>query len=179
MTEITLLSNKTRRALYKYFFIVVFAVITWVLQLSVFNRLSFFDTSPNFMLIGSIYFGLACGPLEGTLFGTISSFFSASILYDHVFYFSYPIFGLLAGLLTKNLFADELLFFILFSFVVSFPFELLNGWQYSSSNQGDVLTRFFNVALYSSVVNLISATFFYFIMKLVTKKLNLRQENYS
>lgn len=173
MVELTFISNKTRKELLKYFFVTTFAVITWVLQLSIFNRLAYFDTTPNVLFLGSIYFGLAYGPLTGIFFGITSSFFCASILYDHSFYFSYPLIGLFAGLLTKNFFSDELLFYILLVFLFTFPFEFLNGWQYSLTNPISVLDRYLSIGLYSSILNLLVSPFFYFLTRFVTKKLKL------
>lgn len=171
MAELTFISNKTQKETYKYFVVIIFAVITWVLQISIFSRLLLFDTLPNIMLLGSVYSGLIWGPLNGTLFGIVSSFLSSSILYDHLFYFSYPLIGLLAGLLTKNLFSDELLFFILLCFLLSVPLELLNGFQYGLKNPIILIDRYVLVCLNAAVINLCFSYFFYFIMKIVTKRL--------
>ncbi|GEM_PF-6117652 len=174
MAEITFISNKTRKESSKYFFVFIFAVITWILQVSVLNRIQYFDTACNFMLLGVIYIGLTMGPVYGVLFGISCSFLTASILYDHIFYFSYPFIGLFAGLLTKNLFSDELLFFIVLSFILTFPYELLNGWQYSIKNPLNIQDRLLMVSLYGALINLIISPFFYLIMNFITKKLGLR-----
>lgn len=174
MTEVAFFSNKTRKELYTYFFISLTAITTWILQVSVFSRPFYFDTNPNLMLIGAIYLGLTFGPTKGTLFGIVSSFFIASILYDHTFYFSYPVIGLLAGLLSKNIFSDELLLFILLSCICTFPAELLNGWQYSLRNETDIFNRYLLIGFNGAILNLFFAPFFYFIMRFVTKKLKLR-----
>lgn len=174
MSEITFLSNKTRKEVIKYFFVVLFAVITWLLQVSIFNQLIYFDITPSILLIGCVYFGLVFGPLAGALFGITSSFFLVSILYDHIFYFSYPLVGLLAGFLTKNLFSDELLFFTLLSFLFTLLLEALNGWQYSTINPTNVLDRYLFISFYSAVINLFLSPFFYLIMRFITNKLKLR-----
>lgn len=174
MAEITFVSHKTRKETNKIFFVILFAVITWILQVSVFAYFLYFDATPNLMLLGSIYFGLITGPLGGTLFGINSSFFSSCILYDHVFYLSYPLIGFLSGLLTKNIFSDEMLFFILLSFFLSFPLELLNGWQYSLNNSVDIFDRFFLIAINGAILNLFLAPLYYYLMNYVTKKLKLR-----
>ena len=176
MAEITFLSNKTYKESSKYFFVIVFAVITWILQVSVLNHIQCFDTACNFMLLGVIYIGLILGPVYGVLFGIICSFFSASILYDHTFYFSYPLVGLFAGLLTKNLFSDELLFFIVLSFTLTFPYELLNGWQYSIKNPLNIQDRWLMVSLYGALINLVIAPFYYLIMNFFTKKSKIRKQ---
>ena len=174
MAEITFISNKTRKETSRYLFVIIFAVITWILQVSILNRIILFDTAPNLMLITTVFFGLIAGPLNGTISGIIISFLSASILYDHIFYFSYPLIGLCAGLLTKNLFSDELLFFILLTFLFAFPFELFNGWQYSLINPVNITHRIIEVGFGTAVLNLIISPFFYLIMNFITKKLGLR-----
>ena len=174
MADITFVSNKTRKELVKYIFIITYAVSSWILQVSIFSRLLCFDTAPNLLLLGSIYAGLSYGPLMGALFGIVSSFLSSCILYDHIFYFSLPLIGLLAGLLTKNLFSDELLFFLLLSFLFTLPCESLNGWQYSLKNPTNIIERLLLVGLSSAILNVIFGLFCFWIMSYITKKLNLR-----
>ena len=170
MAEITFISNKSRKESSKYFFIFLIAVITWVLQISIFSRFAYFDTIPNLMLLGSVFIGISFGPSMGTLSGIISSFLSANILYDHVFYISYPLAGLLAGVLVKNLFSDELLFFILLCILINFPVDFLNGWQYSFNNPGNFIDRYLLVSLNGVVLNALFAPFYYLMMKFVTKR---------
>ena len=174
MAEITFISNKKQKEVYKYFFIFTIAVITWVLQLSIFSRFLYFDTVPNLMFLGSVCVGISFSPLLGTLFGIISSFLSANILYDHVFYISYPLSGLIAGVLVKNLFSDELLFFILLCVLINFPVDLLNGWQYSFNNHVNFIERYLLISLNGIILNVLFAPFYYLIIKFITKKLNLR-----
>ena len=174
MREITLFSNKKQKETSRYIFVVLFAFISWLLQVSIFSNFLFFDAVPNLMLLGTIFLGIVSGPLFGTLYGIVCSFLSVSIFYDHVFYFSFPIIGLFAGLLVKNMFSDELLFFILLSFLLTFVFEYLNGWQYGFINQTNFFNRFFLAGFASSVLNLLFAPFYYWLMKFVTKKLKLR-----
>lgn len=177
MAEVTFVSNKTRKEIFKYIFVLVFAVILWILQISVFGRLLVFDTSINIMFLSCVYLGITFGPKFGTFSGIAFSFLSTSILYDHIFYISYPLCGLIAGLLTKNFFSDERLFYILMVFLLSFPLEFLNGWQYSiSGNPVNILDRYLNISVSSAMLNLLFAPLYYFIMKVVTKKLKLRQE---
>jgi len=174
MPEITFISNKNRKEALKYFFIFVIAVITWILQIAIFSKFLYFDTAPNLLLLGSVFIGISLGPVMGTLFGIITSFLNANILYDHVFYISYPLVGLLAGILIKNLFSDELLFFILLCILVNFPVDLLNSWQYSFNNPVHILNRYLLVSFNGVVLNTLFAPFYYIIMKYVTKKLYLR-----
>ena len=174
MAEITLFSNKNRKETSRYIFVILFAFISWLLQVSIFSNFLFFDAIPNLMLLGAIFFGIVSGPLIGTLYGIICSFLSASILYDHVFYFSFPLIGLFAGLLVKNMFSDELLFFILLSFLLTLVFECLNGWQYSVVNQANFFNRYFLAGFSGAVLNLLFAPFYYWLMGFVTKKLKLR-----
>ena len=174
MLEITFISNKNRKESPKYFFVFLIAVITWVLQISIFSRFMYFDTVPNLTLLGSVFIGISFGPLMGTLFGIISSFLSANILYDHVFYISYPLLGLLGGILVKNLFSDELLFFILLCSLISFPVDFLNGWQYSFNNPINLIDRSLLVGLNGIALNTLFAPFYYITMKFVTKRLHLR-----
>ena len=170
MPEITFISNKNKKEVSKYFFIFAIAVITWILQIAVFSKFLYFDTVPNLLLLGSVFIGISLGPVMGTLFGIISSFLSANILYDHVFYISYPLAGLLAGVLIKNLFSDELLFFILLCVLINFPVDFLNGWQYSLHNPVSIFDRYLLVSLNGVVLNTLFAPFYYIIMKFVTKK---------
>ncbi len=174
MAEITFISNKTRKETSKYFFIFVFAVITWILQVAVFSRILYFDAMPNLLLISSIYLGIIFGPICGMFYGITASFLSSNISYDHVFYFSYPLAGLIAGLFTKNLFSDELLFFILLCFLFTFPFEFLNGWQYSLINPIKIMDRYLQIGFFSALLTLFLSLFYYLIMKFITKKLNFR-----
>ena len=171
MPEITFISNKNRKEASKYFFVFIIAVITWILQISIFSRFLYFDTMPNLMLLGSVFIGISFGPFWGTLFGIISSFFSASILYDHIFYISYPMAGLFAGVLVKNLFSDELLFFILLCILINFPVDFLNGWQFNLHNPINLMGRYFLVSLNGIVFNMLFAPFYYIFMKFVTGKL--------
>ena len=169
MAEITFISNKTRKETFKYVFVIVSAIISWILQVSIFSNLSYFDTTASLLLLGAIYFGFNYGPMYGTLFGIIASFFSASILHDHTFFFSYPLIGLLSGLLTKNLFSDELLYFLTLSFILSFLLEFLNGWQYSLKNPINITDRYFLVSFNSATLNLFLSPFYYTLMKYLTK----------
>ena len=169
MAEITFINNKARKERFKYIFVFVFALITWILQVSIINQFLFFDTTPNLILLGNIYCGLTFGPLFGTIFGITSSFFTSSILYDHVFYFSYPLIGFLAGMLTKNLFSDDLLLFIILSFVLTFFCELLNGWQYSIINPVNISSRYFLISFFGAILNLLIAPFFFILMRFITK----------
>ena len=175
MPEVTFLSNTMRKERINYLSVIIIAVITWILQVSIFNRILYFDTAPNFMLLGSIFLGLTEGIFVGSIFGIICSLFSASIFYDHSFYFSYPICGAVAGFLTKKLFSDELLFFILLTFILVFPFELLNGWQFSLKNPINIFARYTIVSFNGATLNLIISPIFYYIMNFVTKKLKMRQ----
>ena len=171
MAEITFISNKNKKEVSKYFFIFLIAVITWVLQISIFSRFLYFDTMPNLILLGTVFTGISFGPIIGTLFGIVSSFLNANILYDHIFYISYPLSGLIAGILIKNLFSDELLFFILLCVLINFPVDLLNGWQYSLSNPFDFIGRYISVSFNGVVLNTLLAPFYYIFMKFVTRKL--------
>ena len=174
MAEITFISNKNKKEASKYFFIFLIAVITWVLQISIFSRFLYFDTMPNLILLGTVFTGISFGPIIGTLFGIVSSFLNASILYDHIFYISYPLSGLIAGILIKNLFSDELLFFILLCILVNFPIDLLNSWQYSFNNPVHILNRYLLVSFNGVVLNTLFAPFYYIIMKYVIRNLNIR-----
>lgn len=172
MPEITFISNKNKKEASKYFFIFAIAVITWILQIAVCSKFLYFDTIPNLLLLGSVFIGISFGPLAGTLFGVISSFLSANILYDHVFYLSYPLVGLIAGVLIKNLFSDELLFFILLCVLINFPMDFLNGWQYSFNNSVHIFNRYLLVSVNGIVLNMLFAPFYYIIMKFVTRRFN-------
>ena len=173
MLEITFISNKNKKEAYKYFFVFIIAVITWILQIAVFSRFLYFDTMPNLMLLGTVFTGISLGPVMGTLFGIIGAFLNANILYDHIFYISYPLTGLVAGILIKNLFSDELLFFILLCVLINFPVDLLNGWQYSFNNPTNLIDRYLLVSLNGIVLNTLFAPFYYIIMKFITRRLNL------
>ena len=174
MAEITFISNKTRKELYKYFLVIIFAVITWILQLSIFSRLIFFDSSLNLMFLCCIYWGLSWGITHGCIFGIVCSFLSSSNLYDHTFYLSYPLIGILTGLLTKNIFSDEMLFFIILAFILTFPLELLNGWQYSISNPINIHEYYIFISLISAIINLCFSPFLYLFMKFLRNKLKIR-----
>lgn len=173
MTELTFISNKTRKETNKIFFVVLFAVITWILQVSVLSYFIIFDSTPNLLFLGSIYFGLLGGPLYGTLFGIISSFFCTSLLHDHVFYFSYALTGLISGLLSKKLFSDELLFFIFLVLILTLPLELFNGWQYSFKNQVNIFNRWLLIGFTSTMINLFISPLYYLLMRFITNKLKI------
>ena len=173
MTELTFISNKARKEVNKYLFVIALAVIIWVLQVSVISYFFVFDTTPSLFLLGSIYCGLSYGLLPGTIFGAVCSFFIASTLYDHTFYFSYPLTGLFSGLLIKNFFSYELLFYTLLSFVFTFIVELLNGMQYGLNSHLNIVKYVLDISIPGSVLNLILAVPFYFFMRLITKRLNL------
>ena len=175
MEQVIFISNKTKKEILKYIFVLIAAVITWIFQLAVFSKFLYFDTTINLMLLGAIYFALSYGVLMGTFFGITASFLTSSILYDHVFYFSYPLIGIFAGLLTKKLFSDELLFFIVLAFLLTMPVEFLNGWQYSFHNPINITNRFILVCLAGTFLNLFFSPFYYWFMRFVTKKLNVRQ----
>ncbi len=171
MAEAFYFSNKTRNENIKYLFVFLFAVITWILQVSIFSRLTYFDSTSNLMFLGSILVGLIMGPLYGTIFGLISSFFSSSLLYDHVFYFSYPLIGFTSGLLMKNIFSEEIFFFILLSFFLTFPFELINLWQYDTIHNVKLFDRFLMISFNCSILNLLLSPIMYFTVKSIIKKL--------
>jgi LytS/YehU family sensor histidine kinase len=174
MSETFYFSNKSRNENVKYLFVFLLAVITWILQLSIFSRILYFDSASNLMLLGSVFCGLIFGPLAGTIFGLISSFFCSSLLYDHLFYFSYPLMGFISGLLIKNIFSDELVFFILLAFILTFPFELFNGIQYNNKHLINVFDRYLPVSFYSSILNILIAPFFYWFSKLLIKRFRIK-----
>lgn len=174
MNEVTFLSYKGRKETFKYLFVILFAVITWILQLGVFGNFFYFDTTPSLILLGIVYFGLIFGQTYGTIFGIICAFFSSSTLYDHMFCFSFPLIGFLAGFCTKNLFSDELLLFIILSFLFTLPLEYLNGWQFSLENSINITTHYLSVSLNGAILNLFFAPFYYILLQYITKKLKLR-----
>lgn len=170
MVEITFLSNKSKKEISKYTFIIIFAVITWILQVSIFGEFSLFNSSFNAMLLGTIYTALKIGPGYGTIFGIICSFLSSNLLYDQIFYISYPLIGLISGLLTKRFFSSEILFFTAIIFLFTFPFEFLNGWQYNLKNPVELLDTYVTIATSSSIINLLFSPLFYLFANFVTKK---------
>lgn len=174
MVETFYFSNKAKTQNLKYLFIFTFVVITWILQVSILNRFVYFDAAPNLLFLGAVFFGLVLGPLAGTIFGLIVSFFSCSIFYDHVFYFSYPLLGFISGLLIKNIFSDELLFYISLCFLLTFPYEFLNGWQYNFANHINISERYFMICFNSALLNLLLAPFFYFFVKFLIKRFKLK-----
>lgn len=174
MLETTFISNKTKKGLLKYSFLIVFAISTWILQTAVFSRILLFDTSPNVIYLGTIFAGVISGPFAGSICGMVASFLSASTLYDHIFYLSYPLIGLISGIFTKTYIADELLLFIVTSCTLIFGFELINGLQYSSINKINIFDRYILTSLSGAIINIVIAPIFYFFMKFLTKKLNLR-----
>lgn len=174
MAETFYFSNKAKTENLKYLFIFIFVVITWILQVSVLNRFVYFDAAPSLLLLGSILFGLIFGPLAGTIFGLISSFFSCSVFYDHVFYISYPLLGFISGLLLKNIFSDELVFYILLCFLFTFPYEFLNGWQYNARNHINISERYLMICFNSALLNLILSPFFYLLVKILIKRFKLK-----
>lgn len=174
MQEVTFLSNKARKELYKYSSITLIAVITWIFQVSVFSNILIYNTHPNIMFITTLFFGLIGGPVVGTYFGTISAFLSSTILYDHVFYFSYPLLGFISGLLIKNLFADELLFFLVMIVAFAVPMELINGLQYSFRHPMNIYEKAFYLGAIGALINTILGLFLYFLLSYISKKLHLR-----
>ncbi|MBI2995479.1 MAG: hypothetical protein HYY52_02065 [Candidatus Melainabacteria bacterium] len=175
MSEITFFSHKIRKERSKYIFVFIFALFMWVTQVSVINKFLFLDTTLNLILLSNIYFGLIFGPYFGMFYGITSSFFISSILYDHTFLVSYPLIGLLAGLLKKNIFSDELLFYMILSFLFTLVLELLNGWQYGISNSFNLFERYFLISFNGALINLCIAPVFYIVINYITKKLNIRQ----
>ena len=174
MLEATFISNKTKKRLVKYSFVIVFAVITWILQLSLFSRFLIFDSSPNVIYLGTIFSGIVGGPLIGGFFGIISSFLSCSILHDHIFYVSYPLIGFAAGVLTKSNFADEFMLFIMASIAFVFVLEMLNGVQYSLKHDIDIVQRYILLSFSGVLINVFFAPFFYWFMKILTNKSKIR-----
>lgn len=174
MAEVTFLSNKTRKEIQKLIFVFIFAVITWILQLSVVSQFAFFDTTINLMFLGTVLFGLIFGPAYGIASGMITSFLCSCILYNHIVYISYPFIGLVSGLLKKSLFSDELLLYIILTFLLAFPYEFLNGWQFSQISTFNFISRYLLVSFYLAIFNLILAPFFYLTMNFLIKKLKLR-----
>ncbi len=174
MVDLTLFGNKKRKETHRYIFIFCSALLIWVLQVSIFSRFIIFDSSPNILLLCTIYLGLTYGIQAGVIYGIVCSFLNVSVLYDHIFYFSLPLMGLLAGLLTRNLFSDELLFFILLCFFLTLPYEYLNGWQFSLDKSINLWDRYLMSSVYSAALNMLFSPFFYFMMNIVTKNLKLR-----
>ena len=174
MEEVTFLSHKARKELYKYSFVTIIAVITWILQVSIFSNFHILDANPNVILLGSIFFGLIFGPIAGAFYGIISSFFIASILYDHTFYLSFPIIGFTSGLITKNFFADELLFYLILCILFTLPMELFNGLQYSQIYEVDIFNRLYLISIAEMMLNAIIVPFYYFILNTLSKYLDFR-----
>ncbi len=174
MTDLTLFSNKKRKETPRYIFILAFAIISWILQVSVVSRFLVLDTFPNILLLSTIYLGLTFGVEFGVLSGIIFAFLNTSIVYDHMFYFPLPLIGLISGLLAKNLFSDELLFFIVLSFLLTLPFEYLTGFQRNLNSSINITDRFLMISTYSALLNLLIAPFFYLFMNLIAKNLKIR-----
>ncbi|MBI3309633.1 MAG: hypothetical protein HYZ79_09735 [Candidatus Melainabacteria bacterium] len=174
MLETTFISNKTRKEIIKYLFITVFAMTAWILQIAIFSQILFFDTSPNLIYLGTVFSGIMFGPFFGGLYGILSSFFSASLLYDHTFYLSYPLIGFLAGILVKSNIADELLLFVLLTISLIFGFELINGIQYNMHHPIDISSRLWLITFSGAILNTILSPLFYLFMNFIIKKLNIR-----
>ena len=174
MKELTFLNNKTKKELYKYTFAVLTAVITWLLQISMISNIQFFEVSPNLLLLACTFIGLIFGPVSGFITGLIISFLSAGIIYNHVFYLSYPLAGLLAAFILKNIFSSELLSYLILCFILSFPCELLNYFQYSSPEIKIGFGKITSILFISSLQNVISGLLFYFFMTFISKKLKLK-----
>ncbi len=174
MAESFYFSNKDKNKSYKYIFVLVLAVITWVFQLSIFSRILYFDSTANLLLLGSIFCGLTLGPLPGITFGLISSFLCTSLLYDHVFYFSFPLIGLVSGIITKKIFSDELIFFLILSFLFTYPLELINAIQYNKQHLINIFDRLYYVGFNASVLNILLAPLFYWTCKFMIVKCGIK-----
>ena len=175
MAEVTFISNKTRKEVNKCLIVALFAVFFWLIQVSVFSSLVFMDDSFNLLYLSTIYFGLRYGPFYGTLFGIFSSFLQANILFDHLFYFSYPLVGFLSGMLIKSIFSDEIILFILLSLALTFPVEMLNGIQYCIKNECNFFSKYFPVVINASINNLLLSPFYYIFMNYLLSKLKIKQ----
>ena len=173
MSEIVFISNKTRKEVFKYLFLFFVVIVSWVLQIAVFSRFEWLYTAPNLLLVGCIFFGLVFGVFYGSVFGIACAFLSSSILYDHVFYFSYILIGFLSGLLIKNIFLNEFVLFVLLSFLLSFPFEFLNGLQYTFMHPTSFLDRYLLIGTYSSFLNMLLSVFYYWILRFLIQKIKL------
>ena len=174
MTEITFISNKSKKETSQYFFLFVIAVITWVLQIAVFSRFVFFDVSLDLMLLATSFVGISFGLFPGFLFGIVCSLFSSCILFDHVFYFSYPLVGIISALLVKSLFSDEILFFVLLIATFSFLVEILNGLQYLKIFNLSSFLGYLFISFKSSILNTVISPFFFLGTKFIIKKINNR-----
>lgn len=173
MAEITFISNKTRKDINKCLFACFISVILWILQTAILGRQFIFGSSPNLLLISSIFMGLTLGLIPGITFGIISSLLVSYTLYDHIFYFSYVIVSIIACIFTKNIFSSELFFFTLLSFLLTFPFEFLNGWQFSQNKSFNLIEEYILISSTEAILNMFFAPLFYLLMKFVTNKLKL------
>lgn len=174
MEEFTFLSIKTKKEIYKFSIITLIAVITWIIQLSIFSRLIYSNTTPSLIYLVCILLGLRYGITIGTFFGIVSSFFIASCLYDQIYYLSFPIIGLISGLLKKYSFADEFLFFILLIVLLIFPLEALNGFQFGYKNSIDISSKIIGFGSYGIILNILAAPFVYLIFNQITKRIHIK-----
>jgi len=173
MVEIRFLSNKTRKKAYTYIWLSVLAIISWLLQISVFSYTLVLDTTPSLIFFGCIFCGIKYGAKYGTFFGIISSFFSASILYDHIFMISYPVIGFASGIFSKNIFSDEIMSFAFLNLIFTPVIEALNGWQYSFNNEANILNRYLLVASIGTIINLFLSPVYYIILKFISQRLKV------
>ena len=170
---LTFINKKSQDEKIRFLFVFLIVFVSWVVQIAILGKYPVFDTVLNILYLGTIFFGITYGAKLGSFFGILASFFISTLLYDHIFYFSYPLIGLITGILRKNIFSDDSLFFLILVFILFFPFEFLNGWQYSLKNSFDFYQKYFSVAFYGSVTHLIFSLFYYFSIKYITKKINL------
>jgi uncharacterized membrane protein len=175
MKELTFLNNKTKKELYKYTFVALTTVITWLLQISIISNFQFFEVSPNLLLLACIFMGQVFGPVNGFITGLIISFLSAGVIYNHIFYLSYPLVGLLSAFILKNVFSYELFSYLILCFILSFPCELLNYLQYCPPEIKIGFGKIASILFISSLQNVISGLLFYFLMTFISKKLKLME----
>lgn len=167
-------SQKTKKEIYRYAIVILLAVIIWILQVSVLSNFCYFDITPNLMLLTTVFLGLTCGPYMGIVFGLFISFFVSSIIFDHVFFISYPIIGLLTGILAKYSFSDEMIYFTFLCILFIIPTEYLNGMQYHLLDKNSFIERLIHASSFSILINALIAPVIYFIFSFFTNKLNLR-----
>ena len=174
MVEVEFISNKTKKEIAKITFALTLATLSWLIQVSILSRFSYFDITLNLFLLGTVFCTLRFGITAGVIFGACASFFSSSILYDHIFYISYPLIGLITGVITKSVFSDELLYYAILCFLLTFITEFLNGWQFSIINQTVFIPRYLQISISSGIIHLLISPIYYILIKFVTNKLNIR-----
>lgn len=159
-------------------YIMLSILITFLLQLFIFNNINLFGVKTNLLLISVIIISSWFGIYKGAIYGFITGFFIDCIFGSNTFMFTinYTLVGLIIGYLNINYTRDNKLSYIYITFIATIIFEILQYIQYIflTGTFNNILILLKQILL-SSILNIILV---YIVYGLVYKIIKYFEDNY-